>query len=289
MARRSPVAPEWFLPQDPLHRLPRKAVLIIIAACCLLLWAFLRSRSTDASQGPSVGSEGRVDDLAASVQSSAPTEADNWEGTFWEVAEPRQVHARLRLQYRDGAGRKSDRIVDVRQFGSFGPTTLIIGHCNTRQATRTFRVDRIHECVDLFTGEVIGDVSAFLRSKYNASPERSRDSLLETHFDTLRVLLYVGKADGQLRAPERAKIHELCVRVSGDTRITLSMIESLLAELETPTLTAFKQAVGRVSNANPAHARDILQASEEIVATQKSVSPGEAEALTYLRKRLSAT
>jgi hypothetical protein len=50
---------------------------------------------------------------------------------------------------------------------------------------------------------------------------------------------------------------------------------------------SFKQAVGRIANADPAQGRAILQAAEDIVATQKAVSAGEAEALTYLRKRLS--
>jgi len=91
------------------------------------------------------------------------SEEDEWEGSFWEVEQPHPTNARLHLRYVDGAGQQTERTVDVRQFGAFGPSCLLIGHCNLRNATRSFRTDRIQSCVDVETGEVVSDVRSYLQ------------------------------------------------------------------------------------------------------------------------------
>ena len=165
---------------------------------------------------------------------------DEWEGSFWEVTEPLPAKARLRLKYTDGAGRKTERAVDVRQFGAMGSSTLLIGRCHMRDATRTFRTDRIESCVDEDTGEVVGDVRAYLQQKYDESPDKTKDLLLEGEYDTLRILLYVGKADGQLRAAEKAVIRDACIAITNDSRLTDSTIEELFVNMDVPTIQAFK-------------------------------------------------
>ena len=211
---------------------------------------------------------------------------DNWEGSFWEVQQPFPAKATLRITYEDGAGKETARVVDVRQFGTDGNRNILIGYCRMRNATRTFRTDRIKHCVDEETGEIVSDVYAYLREKYDASPERTRDTLFEEEYDTLRVLLYVGKADGQLRAPEKAIIRETCRALANDSRITDAMIDEIFSSLEAPTLHAFKLAVGRIGKTEAAERTLLMKAAEDMVATQKTVHPSEKEALEYMRKRL---
>jgi WYL domain len=213
---------------------------------------------------------------------------DEWEGSFWEVAQPLSSKAKLRLKYTDGAGRKTERKVDVRQFGAIGSNTLLIGHCNLRDATRTFRTDRIEACIDEETGEVVTDVRAYLQTKYDQSPDRSKDLLFEGEYDTLRVLLYVGKADGQLRAAEKTVIRDTCVAITNDSRLTDSAIDDLLASMDVPTLQAFKLAVGRLSKRDQAAQTMVMTAAERIVATQKAVHQAEQDALDYMKKRFTA-
>ncbi len=216
---------------------------------------------------------------------SADVDKDEWEGSFWEVQQPLPAKVKLRLNYVDGAGKKSERTVEVRQFGSFGISTLLIGHCVLRNATRTFRTDRIVKCVDENTGEIVADVPSYLRRKYEESPERSRDRLLEDEYDTLRILLYVGKADGQFRAAEKALIRETCVAISDDSRMTDAIIDDLFANMAVPTLQAFRLAVGRLAKRDENSRVVVLAAAEKMVATQKTVHQAEQEALDYLRKR----
>lgn len=211
---------------------------------------------------------------------------DNWEGSFWEVQQPFPAKATLRIKYEDGAGKQTERVVDVRQFGTDVNGNILIGHCRMRNATRTFRTDRIKRCVDEETGEIVSDVFAYLREKYDSSPERTRDTLIEEEYDTLRVLLYVGKADGQLRAPEKAIIRETCRALANDSRITDAMIDEIFSSLDAPTLHAFKLAVGRIGKTEAAARSLLMKAAEDMVATQKTVHPAEKEALEYMRKRL---
>ncbi|MCU0500602.1 MAG: WYL domain-containing protein [Anaerolineae bacterium] len=212
---------------------------------------------------------------------------DAWEGSFWEVQHPINVKARLKLDYVDGNRKASSRTVDVREFGSFGDTCLLIGHCHMRGATRTFRTDRIKRCIDEETGEVIEDVRAYLTKRYEESPERSRDRLMEDEYDVLRALLYLGKADGQLRAAEKAVIRETCVALVADSRLTDKQIDDLFATLDVPTLQAFRLAVGRLAKRDESRRQVLLDAAQKMVGTQKAVHQAEQEALDYMRKRFA--
>ncbi|MBN8493227.1 MAG: hypothetical protein J0M00_17605 [Burkholderiales bacterium] len=213
------------------------------------------------------------------------TDRDAWEGGFWEVDYPRGVTTTLRFDYVDGQGVASQRTVDVRQFGAYFGNILIIGRCHMRNATRTFRSDRMANCVDVTTGEHVFDVADYLLKQYEASPQHSADRLLADEFDALCILLYVGKADGQLRAPERAVILEAAQTIAGDARLSPADIDPLLSTMNVPTEHAFKLAVGRLNKRPRAICMTVLNAAERIVGTQKTVHFNEQQALEYMRKR----
>jgi len=266
----------------------RVAYIILIILGVIILLVLSRAAAakgnpkSDASTLPS-------HNLYAGQGDNTDEDSDNWEGSFWDVEEPLPVKATLRLTYEDAKGKKSERTVDVRQFGAYGPTTLVIGRCHMRNATRTFRADRIERCVDEETGEVVSDVGAYLRAKYETSPESTKDKLLDEEYDTLRILLYVGKADGQLRAAEKEIIRNTCRAMANDSRITDQMIDRLFNALDVPSIHAFKLAVGRLVG-KPLEARLMLiKASQDMVATQKTVHPSEQEALDYMEKKLAGS
>lgn len=216
-------------------------------------------------------------------------EYDNWEGSFWEVEDPIPAKATLLIKYTDGDGVASERTVDVRQVGPTPYGALLIGRCQLRNATRTFRTDRINHCVDAETGEIIEDVYAYLRNRYQSSPDYTLDQLLDNEYDVLRVLLYVGKADGQLRAPEREAIAEACKAITSDNRISADQVKNLLNRVDLPSLHTFKIAVGNINKRQDQQLKStVMLAAKAIVATQKTVSPGEQEALDYMAKRFAS-
>jgi len=212
---------------------------------------------------------------------------DAWEGTFWETENPFPVHALLQIKYRDGNGQDTERVVTVRQFDNHYLGGMIIGHCHLRNATRTFRFDRIIECFDRKTGEFITDVGFFLQKIYESSPSFSIDKLLETDYDTVRVLLYVGRADGQLRKPEKQIILDVCRQLTSDTRINDVIFDKMILDIENLTINAFKKAVNRLSTRSNEEKDIILNKSIEIINTQKTKTAAEQEAIEYIKKSFS--
>lgn len=258
--------------------------LLIALLVLWLLWRGFHNASTPDShpQAPSIKVVTRHIDKVDNTD-----DKDNWEGSFWEVEEPFPVKATLRINYEDGDDQQTERTVDVRQFGSYGPSSLLIGHCKMRNATRTFRADRIKRCVDEETGEVVSDVAQYLKAKYENSPEHTRDKLYEEEYDTLRILLYVGKADGQLRAAEKAIIRDTCRGLAKDSRITDDLIDEIFSSLDVPTIQAFKLAVGRLVGKPLDERLMLFKSAQDMVKTQKTVHPSEQEALDYMEKRLA--
>ena len=273
--------------------------LIVLALVGIFLWLLFKSRSGgrppparrykttrhEVEPGVSI-SITTSDDDRGSHNDGPAVDRDEWEGAFWEVAAPIPVKASLRIGYIDGAGRHTDRTVEVRQFGAFGNSALVIGKCLLRGATRTFRTDRIQSCVDMETGEIINDVRSFLQRRYDESADKTAADLLANEFDTLRVLLFVGKADGQFRAEEKAVIRDACVTITNDARLTVNMIQQLLNEMDVPSLQAFKLAVGRLAKRDSTQRALVMSVAEKIVATQKTIHPAEQEALDYMKRRL---
>jgi hypothetical protein len=109
--------------------------------------------------------------------------------------------ATLRLWYTDRNGQKTERTVDVWEVGTGVSDNTLVGYCQLRQEPRKFYLHRIHQCVDTETGELINDIYQHLRQKYDQSPESKIAALLNTEQDALRILLYIGKADGSLKKP----------------------------------------------------------------------------------------
>jgi hypothetical protein len=216
------------------------------------------------------------------------SDTDSWEGGFWEASDPKKLAARLQIEYTDGNGRLSKRIVRVREFDNGLYGGVIIGHCELRNATRTFRFDRIKSCVDLETGEFIENVKSHLNKLFNESPERSTDLLLNDYIDLLKVFYFIAKADGQFTQKEKEVILGYIKKLVRDDRVTIKMVDDVFSKIQVPSLQGYKLAIGRVLKGGYVDHLLLENSCNEIIATQQVVHPNEKEALDYLtRKRLS--
>lgn len=246
-----------------------------------VIWAVIRNAGANASRATHAGSGRRDYD----EEGYRNRHNDSWEGSFWDAYDPKYVEASLGIDYVDANGNKTHRVVDVRAFDRNLHSGIMVGHCRLRDQTRTFRFDRIRRCVDAETGEEIAEPAAFLQARYDASPDRSLERLLVDDKDTLRVLFYVGKADGALRAPERTIMLDACHAMSGDSRITDDALKKMLASFDIPTLHGFKLAVGRLAAKEAEAKQALIDAVEKMIATQKTVHNAEKDAIDYIRKR----
>lgn len=243
------------------------------------IWALIRREAAKAAK------EARAARAASSGDYYQAGDRDSWEGSFWDAFDPKYVEASLAIDYVDAHGSRTQRVVDVRAFDLNLNGGLMLGHCRLRDEPRTFRLDRIQHCVDVETGEEVVNAGAFLEARYNASPDRSVERLIADDRDTLRVLFYVGKADGALRSAERAIMLQACRAMSGDSRITDEMLKKMLAHFDIPTLQGFKLAVGRLATKDAEARQSLVDAVEAMIATQKTVHNAEKDAIDYIRKR----
>lgn len=194
----------------------------------------------------------------------------------------------MKFNYVDGRGNRTSRSVVVRQFDNGLYGGILIGLCELRDANRTFRFDRISQCVDLDTGESIADVREHLNERYANSPERSVEILLSDYLDTLKVLYFVAKADGQYRREEKEVVAGYLRKLIRDDRVTTAMVEDALRTIGVPSMQAFKMAVGRVLKSGQVDPALLRRCCEEIVATQATVHAREQEALDYIEKKRAA-
>lgn len=262
-------------------------MLIVIIAVALAIggWIWHERRQRAARQLV------RVDHHLIPEVNERVVETDAWEGSFWEVEEPRPVRVHLRIRYRDANDLQTERKIRVHQFGAFGrdrETMLLVAHCELRNEMRTFRADRIEACIDADTGMPIADVIAHLRRAYLATPELARARLEPDEYDALRVLLYLGKAEG-LRVADKAIVAEACRKLVRETHVSGELIDRFLRELGAPTVTAFELAANRLAARSPDRRIALMVAAKRLVATQTDTQPVEQQALAYLQQRLFNT
>ncbi len=157
-----------------------------------------------------------------------------------------------------------------------------------RDATRTFLTSRIRSCIDMETGEVIDDVYAYFKARYQASTQKSLDLLQDQHPDLLRCLFYVVKSDGQFRKNEKLVIAEYLQQLTGDTRMDLDSVEKTFQFMTVPSLQAFRLAAGRLSKQDETIKLSFIETLNQLYSLKKKINPGEQEAVDYLKKKLSA-
>jgi hypothetical protein len=268
---------------------------VLIGFICLCLLQFLHvakhgghsSRKSGGVSGGSLGGGG--DEHSASgvgPQFDDPVEGkDSWEGGFWDASSPCRLKKRLRLEYRDGSGAQTARVVDVRAFDV--SADLLIGHCHLRGATRTFRFSRMIECVDFETGEIIANPLAYFVAEYEKTPHGAVDSVLNSHWDAMMVLFYVSKLDGRMTRQEADVLAGFCKALTGNTRITGLDVRDMLKDFGAPSIGSFRLAVGREAKSSLTDRARLLVACKMLVETKRTAHSSERDALIYLQRKLA--
>lgn len=233
--------------------------------------------------------------LRSSKQSHQRAREEATEDSEWiSYSDPRTealppfqaLTASLKINYQDFRGKRSEREVDVRAFAP-GPPAYVAGICKLRGGYRTFKIDRISYAVDTTTGEEIANLTEFLQAKYDSAPERAWERLLADDMPALRLLLYVAKADGQFTTKERDVVVDFCQTMSQRSDITRQQLNTIARDLPVTSIASYRRLCGEIASL-PAQKRDrVVKAAHDIVATQRTVSTEEKDALDYLNKRLA--
>jgi hypothetical protein len=202
------------------------------------------------------------------------------------MPDPADIIATLHIRYQRGPDETTERDVSVTNFDPF----TISGHCHLRDQYRSFRIFDIRECYDSATGEVVEkeNLPTYLYALYQQTSRYTLERLMTPEFPVLDILVFIAKADGQMRAAERKVMAAACKVFTHDLRITESQASDAINRTATLSLHSFKIAVGRINKlSDESVKRKLLAASRTIIGTQKNVTPGEQEALDYMAKRFA--
>lgn len=256
-------------------------ILILIGAGLAIFWAF--SKYVDAKRTT------KVQPVTFYAEYDDPIEQPDWsvEESLSHYC-PRPITATIKLDYVDSQGRISQRIVDARECDTSAPDGYLVGFCHLRRSVRTFRLDRIQSAVDMGTGEVISSLREFAEDKYQNSPIAAMDALYKSHADALRVLLYIGKADGRFTAKEKQFFLDFCLTVQPGGKIDMETINDLFKYIDPPTMYNYKVLCGYLAKQDEVIKSAILSAAEGMIVTQKTVAPEETAAIDYMKKRFAS-
>lgn len=212
---------------------------------------------------------------------------DAWEGAFYEATDPIDIKAHLKIKYIDSENKKSEREIIVRRFDENLYNGLILSRCLKRNATRSFRVDRIKECIDLETGEVVSNVKSHLLTLYKDSPGRFASIIVSDYMDVVKVLNFVCRADGTIMSDEKVVVAKYFAELIGNEKLDLEVVSSAFNQLDVLSLRAYKMAVGRIVKAGAIDPNKLIEYCKGIINTQTKVHAAEQESLDYIINRVA--
>jgi uncharacterized tellurite resistance protein B-like protein len=233
----------------------------------------------------------------SSVGSHAPSEPmdkDAWDPVpdeYYDPSSPRREMkgVELRIRFQDLEGKITERDIATNWY-AHNPTTgngIVHAFCKMRQANRPFALNRIQHAVALETGEVISNLGVYLDSLYSKTPQAAVEQFLSDHSAAIFVLFSFAKADGAMRAKERAVISNWATSLGLANQ---EHMEELTKQIKGwySTDHAFWDAVKTLQKQERPvqYLEDLWQAVTSIVQSDKTTTELEIKYLKYAADRL---
>lgn len=175
----------------------------------------------------------------------------------------------------------------------------LVAKCHERNATRTFRIDRIKCCID-FTGEVFDDVPAFLSDTFGMSEVRAasreepetarwRNILNIVRADAV-LLAAMSRSDGSVRPVETdAAVDHLSYIIEHEGEFLsgkdVGRIWHHVHSLR-PGLQAIDRALGDLSSRSPDRIKRLIMAAVAVMDADGQRHQAEARMLNELAREL---
>ncbi len=215
-------------------------------------------------------------------------EKDNWEQFDFYRAKMLSAKGRYRINYEDQRGLKTERDIEVKRVHECGGKYAIDAHCLLRNAHRSFLGERIGKAINIDSGEIVEDLAHDAIAQYNDSGEGRALAVIDKEWMGVAVLVFVCRADGQMRKPERAIVAEYLKRHCTDVLLDDAELDSAIKALGEPDLREFKRIVRDLKTAGDRdRLTDLLDCAKRIVQTQKIVAPMEKAALEILDRAVA--
>lgn len=220
-------------------------------------------------------------------------EKDAWEDWDADLYGPgqrlRQLGGlQLHINFTDREGKKTRRDITTQRY-SYNPETkagVLYGYCHMRNGNRPFALNRITKAVDLETGEIIPDLGAYLDAEFEQTALYQVEQFLVQHDAGAFVLFSLAKADGAMRAKERAVLLQWAQAQGLQGPEALSELEAQFKSWYM-TKSAFWDAVKSVKKIERTdqYMQGLWRAATELVLTDKKLHEQETQFLRYAAEK----
>lgn len=211
---------------------------------------------------------------------------EDWANELYEQGVACELTATLRIAYVDANGQKTFRTITTEKFARTPDGGVVAAYCHMRQARRPFRIDRVQFAAEPETGTRIDDLLGWLQQRYAGTTNGQRDVFMDRHADSILALHHVAKADGAVRAGERAIFQAFCQDVGPLSPEAAEAVVALAAKMVQSSAIMYGRALKDLAERDEPYRRKVLQAAEAMLGTDKAVKDAERHALKRLREAL---
>ena len=216
-------------------------------------------------------------------------EKDNWETFDLYSAKLLPATGRYKISYQDQTGLKTERIIRVKRVHESLGEYAIDAHCELRNAHRTFINSRVQKVVNVDTGEVVSSLANHALAQYQESGEGQVLAAIEKNWLGVAILIFVCRADGQMRKEERNIVAEYLNKCSLELELDAFELDRLIKTIGDVDYREFKKIVTSLKKVGEIDSlKLILGCAEKIVATQKIIDPMEKVALDFISEAVNS-
>lgn len=216
-------------------------------------------------------------------------ENNNFENFDFYSSKTIPAQGNYRITYVDQKGLKTDRVISVKRvYQDENGNFALDAQCHLRNAHRSFIDSKILNAVDFKTGEIIKSVAEHAISKYRESGTGKSFTAIEQEWEAVQLLVFVARADGRMMKAERYVIADYLKRRCRELVVnTPSELDNAIKEIVEPDYRGFKRIIaGLKSSGDFDRLQDITNCAKRIVATKKTVTPIENDAIELLEKAI---
>lgn len=215
-------------------------------------------------------------------------ESDAWEIPSSLRTETIPLSISLNFRYIDSKNNKSRRTLDLKEMQFYGSEgEFIYGDCRMRRAGRTFKVSRMWDVVDISTGEIIADVTQYLKSTYDESSIGRLKAWMKVYERVGRAWLYLLKGNKRPSGLEYDVLKGAFSRLLDGQRVDTKDIQDLFEPLDPTTAVGFQRLVSGIRKHHPEMSLTFVETCEKLVFARKSPNFADQAALNFVKEKFN--
>jgi WYL domain len=226
--------------------------------------------------------------------------ADSIDNSFEETNDDTLNGARVWIAYSDNSGARSERWVKIARVETRDDADYLYGHCELRNAKRSFRIDRILELADNY-GELQDPkefFEPFISAPVGRAPGTARSAgagralpILNLVGCELIVLAFAAECDGKFVPREANLITSYAQLRCGDLGLVVSEKDKSILKrwikLLKPEITDLKEAIFKIVIRNLTTADELIELTDLVFEADAKIRIEETAAASLFRELIA--